>query len=53
MTIYLKIFATRRTNLKIFPSGCPQLPEIQNTKVDYEGILNFNQVVYTLSADNL
>ena len=33
MTSYLKIFATRRTNLKIFPSGCPQLPEIQNTKV--------------------
>ena len=33
MTTYLKIFATRRTNLKIFPSGCPQLPEIQNTFV--------------------
>ena len=33
MTTYLKIFATRRTNLKIFHSGCPQLPEIQNTFV--------------------
>ena len=33
MTSYLKILATRRTNLKIFPSGCPQLPGIQSTKV--------------------
>jgi len=33
MTSYLKIFATGRTNLKIFPPGCPQLPEIQNTYV--------------------
>ena len=37
MTSYLKNFEIQADKSENFPSGCPQLPEIQNTKVDYEG----------------
>ena len=40
MTSYLKVFATGRTNLKIFPAGTAT-PEIQNTFVQISSKTNF------------